>query len=638
MAIIRRHKSTVYGLQTDLDNLNSADTSEAGLRAQADTTLQNNIDAEATARSTAVTTINGRLDTNESDIDTLESSMSIVNGNASTAGSIAKAQADANAYTDSAVSGLASTTYVDTAEADAITSANAYTNTRETAITSAYQTYADQAETDAKSYTDTRETAITTAYQTYADTAEADAITSANGYTDTAVSGLASTTYVDTAESDAVSTANTYTDGQISTLSTTVSGKLSKASNLSDLNDVATARTNLGVYSTSEVDTAINDAALAMGTNYDVVDITARDALTGLDVADRVFVADDGDAKWALYKVSTVDGSGSGTAWIKLIDQDALENAISASSIKTAYESNADTNVFTDSEKSQLATNTSDIITINADASTNGSFAFGDAATLTSAQSYTDGRETAITTAYQTYADTAEADAITSANGYTDTRETAITTAYQTYADTAEADAITSANGYTDTRETAITTAYQTYADQAETDAKAYTDTRETAITTAYQSYADTAESDAVTTANSYTDGQISTLGTTVDSKLAKASNLSDLTNVATARTNLGVYSTSEVDSAITTATSNLLTVMSENLVVDGDLITLTNAPSNGVILNFATVRYVDENSNSFDIPVTVTATEGGKEFELNADSTGQFDTKTVKVQYMYVA
>jgi hypothetical protein len=41
--------------------------------------------------------------------------------------------------------------------------------------------YVDAAETDAKAYTDTRETAITTAYQSYADTAEADAKTYADG-------------------------------------------------------------------------------------------------------------------------------------------------------------------------------------------------------------------------------------------------------------------------------------------------------------------------------------------------------------------------------------------------------------------------------------------------------------------------
>jgi hypothetical protein len=68
------------------------------------------------------------------------------------------------------------------------------------------------------------------------------------------------------------------------------------------------------------------------------------------------------------------------------------------------------------------------------------------------------------------------ATAESNANTYTDGRETAITTAYQSYADTAEADAVTSANAYTDGRETAITTAYQSYADTAEQDAKDYAD------------------------------------------------------------------------------------------------------------------------------------------------------------------
>jgi hypothetical protein len=101
-------------------------------------------------------------------------------------------------------------------------------------------------------------------------------------------------------------------------------------------------------------------------------------------------------------------------------------------------------------------------------------------------------------------ADTAEDNAI----AHTDARETAITTAYEAYADTAEADAVTTANAYTDGRETAITTAYEAYADQAEVDAKAYTDARETAITTAYEAYADTAEQDA----KDYADAEIAAL------------------------------------------------------------------------------------------------------------------------------
>ena len=74
---------------------------------------------------------------------------------------------------------IATRTYADQAETDAISTAEAYTDTREGAITTAYEAYADTAEQDAvttaNAYTDGRETAITTAYQSYADTAEQDA-------------------------------------------------------------------------------------------------------------------------------------------------------------------------------------------------------------------------------------------------------------------------------------------------------------------------------------------------------------------------------------------------------------------------------------------------------------------------------
>jgi len=85
-----------------------------------------------------------------------------------------------------------------------------------------------------------------------------------------------------------------------------------------------------------------------------------------------------------------------------------------------------------------------------------------------------------------TKANTAESNA----NSYTDGRETAITTAYQSYADTAEADAIATASLDATTK-----------ANTAESNANSYTDGRETAITTAYQSYADTAEADAISAA-----------------------------------------------------------------------------------------------------------------------------------------
>lgn len=160
---------------------------------------------------------------------------------------------------------------------------------------------------------------------------------------------------------------------------------------------------------------------------------------------------------------------------------------------------------------------------------------------------FTDARAlNAVQSSYEAYADQAELDAIASANSYTDGRETAITTAYQGYADQAESDAISTSTTYTDNLigdGTVDGTAGNTVKDRIDTavsdlvggapelldtlnelaaaiaddenfattiasdiatgvtNANAYTDTRETAITTAYQSYADTAEADAIATA-----------------------------------------------------------------------------------------------------------------------------------------
>lgn len=129
---------------------------------------------------------------------------------------------------------------------------------------------------------------------------------------------------------------------------------LLKTANLSDLGDVGAARTNLEVMSSTEVEAAIEAAKLALGTNYTVDTIAERDALTGLDTLDRVFVKDDGDGKWANYQVGAVDEEGVVTEWIKIADQDALENTISAPAIKAALLSNPDTNVLTDAQLAKL--------------------------------------------------------------------------------------------------------------------------------------------------------------------------------------------------------------------------------------------------------------------------------------------
>jgi hypothetical protein len=126
---------------------------------------------------------------------------------------------------------------------------------------------------------------------------------------------------------------------------------------------------------------------------------------------------------------------------------------------------------------------------------------------LADAKAYTNTRETAITTAYESYADQAEADAksyanteiakdrsrITATEGRLDVIEgegagsikkavADAVTDVKAYADTAESDAVATAKGYTDTREAAIETAYKAYADQAEADAKTYVDGKVTTI------------------------------------------------------------------------------------------------------------------------------------------------------------
>lgn len=151
------------------------------------------------------------------------------------------------------------------------------------------------------------------------------------------------------AKSNLVAAINELVDN----LGGTGAASLQKSANLSDLTDKAQARTNLEVMSATEVETAIEAAQLAMGSNHTVEDLTERDALDGLDGADRVLVKDDGDGKWAIYSPAAVL-DGVVTEWVKLMDQDALENAISAPALKASYESNPDTNAYTDSEKAKV--------------------------------------------------------------------------------------------------------------------------------------------------------------------------------------------------------------------------------------------------------------------------------------------
>lgn len=83
--------------------------------------------------------------------------------------------------------------------------------------------------------------------------------------------------------------------------------------------------------------------------------IAERDALSGLVLENRVFVRDDGDGKWADYRVDNPgDGTGANATWVKISDEDLLLNALNASGIRTAYLSNPGTEEFTTADKSKL--------------------------------------------------------------------------------------------------------------------------------------------------------------------------------------------------------------------------------------------------------------------------------------------
>jgi hypothetical protein len=210
---------------------------------------------------------------------------------------------------------------------------------------------------------------------------------------------------------------------------------------------------------------------------------------------------------------------------------------------------------------------------------------------------------------------TSKADAAEeAANDYTDGRETAITTAYQSYADQAELDAVATAESYTDARETAITTAYEAYADQAEVDAKAYTDARETAITTAYQSYADQAEVDA----KAYADQKVADL---VDGAPALLDTLNELAAALEDNPDVIADLRDIADGKQDTLTAGA------NIDITGDTISVTGLDTNdvaeGTNLYFTDARAVTANTGLWDtIGAASDAQEAAEDFATAADTT----------------
>lgn len=115
----------------------------------------------------------------------------------------------------------------------------------------------------------------------------------------------------------------------------------------------ATLISNLknGVSTNGDTLKKLYDLIVASFTEVTVANTTARNALNISKLPTNVFVTDDGDGKWALYKATT---TGIGATYVKISDPDLLNAAMSAAAIKASYESNSDTNAFTNALLSKL--------------------------------------------------------------------------------------------------------------------------------------------------------------------------------------------------------------------------------------------------------------------------------------------
>jgi len=427
------------------------------------------------------------------------------------------------------------------------TAAQGYADTAETG---AVATAAADATTKADAAQAAAEATASADATTKADAAQAAAeATAAADATTKADAALASAqTYADTAEADAISSANSYTDGRETAITTAYQGYADQAE-------------------ADAISTAAADATSKANSAQSAAEATAA--------ADATAKADQA-----------------------LVDAKAYADTAESDAVSTA-------NSYTDAEISaliggapELLNTLDEIAAAIADDENFSTTVVSDIAQgLTDAKAYTDTRETAITTAYQSYADTAEADAISTAAADATAK-----------ADAAEADAITAANSYTDGRETAITTAYQGYADQAEADAVSTaaadaTAKADQALSDA-QSYADTAEADAISTAaadatskantaesnaNTYTDGEIAALDT---DSFAEGTNLYFTDERAQDAVAAAIAAGTQTNVTVTyDDVANSLSFEAENGVADSTTDDLTEGSSN---LYFTDQRAVD--------------------------------------------
>jgi hypothetical protein len=179
----------------------------------------------------------------------------------------------------SAELGAATKQYVDAAESDAVTSANSYTDGRETAITTAYQSYADTAEQDAKDYADD--------LINDASSSSAEVWSAYKTGTEIGLAQQAAIDHADALDTDDIEegSANLYFTNQRAI--DAVGGTIGDAIDLLDTDDIEEGATNL--YHTSD---RAKSAAAELLTGATLENITITGSGSGLTITAENGVAD----------------------------------------------------------------------------------------------------------------------------------------------------------------------------------------------------------------------------------------------------------------------------------------------------------------------------------------------------------